>query len=127
MAPVLAHSRGHTAIAHGLGERQSELGNSQGERLVDVRSTRVWGVMSRKYLRGGIMSQKTLVSFTDTKDSNIDLAEVSKNHPILLANLLQGSRSTFSCASYPSFFAFQEGMWDTQISALLNSPTVSAR
>src|SRR4051794_20295529 len=81
MAPVLAHSRGHTAIAHGLGERQSELGNSQGERLVDVRSTRVWGVMSRKYLRGGIMSQKTLVSFTDTKDSNIDLAEVSKNHP----------------------------------------------
>jgi hypothetical protein len=54
-------------------------------------------------------------------------ASVSKNLRILLANLLQGSRSTFSCASYPSFFAFKEGMWDTQISALLNSPTVSHR
>src|SRR5215467_6806777 len=46
---------------------------------------------------------------------------------ILLANLLQGSRSTFSCASFPSVFAFQEGMWDTHISALLGSPTVSGR
>jgi hypothetical protein len=42
-----------------------------------------------------------------------------------LANLFQSSRSTFSCASFPSFFAFKEGMWDTQISALLSSPTVS--
>src|SRR2546426_6865494 len=40
---------------------------------------------------------------------------------------LQSSRSTFSCVNFPSFFAFQEGMWDTQISALLSSPTVSAR
>src|SRR5215468_4500094 len=47
------------------------------------------------------------------------------NGRILLANLLQGSRSTFSCASFPSVFAFQEGMWDTHISALLGSPTVS--
>jgi len=31
----------------------------------------------------------------------------------------------FSCASFPSFFAFKEGMYDTQISALLSSPTVS--
>jgi hypothetical protein len=38
---------------------------------------------------------------------------------------LQSSSSTFSCVSFPSFFAFQEGMWDTQISALLSSPTVS--
>src|SRR5437588_12011732 len=38
---------------------------------------------------------------------------------------LQGSRSTFSQGSFPSFFAFQEGMWDTHISALLSSPTVS--
>src|SRR6266567_8138210 len=51
--------------------------------------------------------------------------ECVKNHPILLANLLQSSSSTFSCVSFPSFFAFQEGMWDTQISALLSSPTVS--
>jgi hypothetical protein len=42
-----------------------------------------------------------------------------------LANLLQSSSSTFSCVSFPSFFAFQEGMWDTQISALGGSPTVS--
>jgi hypothetical protein len=33
----------------------------------------------------------------------------------------------FSCVSFPSFFAFQEGMWDTHISALLSSPTVSTR
>src|SRR3989454_11693868 len=38
---------------------------------------------------------------------------------------LQSSNSTFSCVSFPSFFAFQEGMWDTQIWALLSSPTVS--
>jgi hypothetical protein len=48
-----------------------------------------------------------------------------KNGQILLANLRQSSRSTFSCGSFPSFFAFQEGIWDSQISALLGSPTVS--
>jgi hypothetical protein len=37
---------------------------------------------------------------------------------ILLANLLQGSRSTFYRGSFPSFFAFKEGMLDTQISDL---------
>ena len=42
-----------------------------------------------------------------------------------MANLLQGSKSTFSCARFPRFFAFQAGMWGTLISALLNSPTVS--
>jgi len=47
------------------------------------------------------------------------------NGRILLANQLQSSGSTFSCVSFPSFFAFQEGMWDTQISALPSSPTVS--
>src|SRR5215510_4016473 len=52
---------------------------------------------------------------------------VWKTLRILLANLLQSSSSTFSCVSFPSVFAFQEGMWDTQISALLNSPTVSLR
>src|SRR5215467_11333382 len=40
---------------------------------------------------------------------------------------LQSSRSTFSWRSFLSFFAFQEGMWDTQIVALLSSPTVSGR
>jgi hypothetical protein len=50
-----------------------------------------------------------------------------KGNPILLVNLLQSSRSTFSWESFPRVFAFQEGMWDTQISALGGSPTVSAR
>src|SRR2546421_12883975 len=36
---------------------------------------------------------------------------------ILLANLFQSSRSTFSCVSFPSVFAFQDDMWDTHISA----------
>jgi hypothetical protein len=49
------------------------------------------------------------------------------NGRILLANPLQSSRSTFSRESFPSCFAFKEGMWGTQISALLSSPTVSAR
>jgi CheY-like chemotaxis protein len=53
--------------------------------------------------------------------------QVSKNGRILLANLLQSSKSTFPCVCFPSFFAFKEGMWDTQISALLSSPTVSVR
>jgi hypothetical protein len=50
---------------------------------------------------------------------------ISKNLPILLANPLQRSRSTFSRENFPSFFAFKKGMWGTQISALLSSPTVS--
>src|SRR4030095_8176668 len=51
----------------------------------------------------------------------------AKTARILLANLLQGSRSTFARVRFPSFFAFQDGMWDTQFSALLSSPTVSLR
>jgi hypothetical protein len=35
-------------------------------------------------------------------------------------------RVLFSWGSFPSLFAFQEGMWDTQISAVEGSPTVSA-
>ena len=46
---------------------------------------------------------------------------------ILLANLLQRSRSTFSWGSFLSFFAFQEGMLGTQISACEGWPTVSGR
>ena len=49
------------------------------------------------------------------------------NGRILLANLLQSSRSTFSWGSFPSFFAFKEGMLGTQISALGGWPTVSGR
>src|SRR5262249_28887388 len=48
-------------------------------------------------------------------------------HELLLANVLQSSSRAFSCVSFPSFFAFQESTWDAPISALLNSPTVSAR
>jgi len=48
-----------------------------------------------------------------------------QNEPILLVNLLQRSRSTFSRGSFLSFFAFQEGMLGTQISALGGWPTVS--
>jgi hypothetical protein len=46
---------------------------------------------------------------------------------ILLANLLQSSRSTFSRGSILSFFAFKEGMLGTPISVLGGWPTVSAR
>src|SRR5262249_41667232 len=46
---------------------------------------------------------------------------------ILLANPLQSSSSTFSWGSFLGFFAFKEGVWDTQIAALLSSPTVSLR
>src|SRR5262245_19230938 len=49
---------------------------------------------------------------------------VLKNLPIILANLLQRSRSTFSRGSFLSFFAFKEGMWDTPISTLGGWPTV---
>jgi hypothetical protein len=53
------------------------------------------------------------------------MTAVSQNYPILLANLLQSSRSTFSWRSFLSFFACKEGMVDTQISALGGWPTVS--
>jgi hypothetical protein len=48
-----------------------------------------------------------------------------KNGPRSQPILLQSSRSTFSRESFTGFFAFKDGMWDTQISALLSSPTVS--
>jgi len=57
----------------------------------------------------------------------VELGGVSENHGILLANLLQRSRTSFSCVSFPSCFAFEEGLYDPQTSALLSSPTVSAR
>src|SRR6266852_7919918 len=60
-------------------------------------------------------------------DKNQTFAAIATKVGILLANQLQSSGSIFSCVSFPSFFAFQEGMWDTQISALPSSPTVSAR
>jgi len=59
------------------------------------------------------------------KTSHSGFPRVSFKGGILLANLLQSSRSTFAGETFPSFFAFQEGMWGTQISALLSSPTVS--
>ena len=77
--------------------------------------------------RGKKYLEKPWFLYRFTKDSNVAPAEVSKNGRILLANLLQSSRSTFSCVRFPSFFAFQEGMLGTQISALLSSPTVSGR
>ena len=54
--------------------------------------------------------------------------EYDKNNArILLANLLQSSRRTFSCESFLSFCAFQEGMLGTPISVCGGWPTVSAR
>jgi hypothetical protein len=55
----------------------------------------------------------------------VEKSAVTKNEGILLPNLLQSSRSTFSWESFLSFFGFKEGMWDTQISALGGWPTVS--
>jgi hypothetical protein len=43
---------------------------------------------------------------------------VWENAGILLANLLQSSKSTFSWRCFLSFFAFKHGILDTQISAL---------
>jgi hypothetical protein len=40
---------------------------------------------------------------------------------------LIGRQEYFSWGSSSSFFVFKEGMWDTQISALLSSPTVTGR
>jgi hypothetical protein len=50
-----------------------------------------------------------------------------RNGRILLANLLQSSRSTFSRGSLLSFFAFKEGMLGTPISVRGGWPTVSGR
>jgi hypothetical protein len=56
-----------------------------------------------------------------------DPAEVLKKGGILLANLLQSSRSTFSRGSLLSFFAFKEGRLGTPISLREGWPTVSGR
>src|SRR5215475_14853131 len=57
----------------------------------------------------------------------VQMIRCTNNGRILLVNLLQSSRSTFSRGSFLSFFAFQEGMRDRQTSALLGSPTVPGR
>jgi hypothetical protein len=46
------------------------------------------------------------------------LVMCTDNGRILLVILLQRSRSTFSWGSFLSFFAFKDGILDTQISAL---------
>src|SRR5438105_4373693 len=48
-----------------------------------------------------------------------------RNEGILLANLLQSSRSTLSRGSFLSFLAFKEGILSTPISVLGGWPTVS--
>jgi hypothetical protein len=55
------------------------------------------------------------------------LGVCQKNGRILLANLLQRSRSTFSRGNLRSFFAFKEGMLGTLILVLGGWPTVSVR
>src|SRR5438093_13196443 len=50
-----------------------------------------------------------------------------ENEGILLANLLQSSKRTFSRGSFLSFLAFKEGMLGTPISVLGGWPTVSGR
>src|SRR5436309_12531993 len=57
----------------------------------------------------------------------ITFRRVSKTLPILLANLLQSSKRTFSRGSFLSFLAFKEGMLGTPISVLGGWPTVSRR
>jgi len=53
--------------------------------------------------------------------------QIAYQAPILLANVLRCSKTTISCVSFSGFFAFKEGRYDTQTSALLSSPTVSER
>jgi hypothetical protein len=53
--------------------------------------------------------------------------QCADNGRILLANLLQRSKRTFSWGSFLNFFAFKEGMLGTPISLLGGSPTVSGR
>jgi len=67
----------------------------------------------RGYLRAADVS-----SFCIRADGVVgQMIYCTDNGGILLVNLLQRSRSTFSWDSFLSFFAFKEGMWDTQISA----------
>jgi hypothetical protein len=55
------------------------------------------------------------------------LSDGFKEYMILLVNPIQSSRCTFYRGSLFSFFAFKEGILDTQISALGGWPTVSGR
>jgi hypothetical protein len=62
-----------------------------------------------------------------TTRQRVELNKRTKTARILLANLLQSSRSTLSRGSFLSFLAFKEGMLSTPISILGGWPTVSAR
>src|SRR5438445_13341325 len=62
---------------------------------------------------------------TSIKSGSVGGWEKRPTGPRSQPTRLQGSRSTFSCVSFPSVFAFQDDMWDTQISAPGGSPTVS--
>src|SRR5262245_5691896 len=73
--------------------------------------------VSRRYIAGWRGSSENPAFFSRcTKESNVDPAEVSKKGGILLPNLLQSSRSTFSRGSFLSIFAFKEGMGTGSVS-----------
>ena len=79
--------------------------------------------VGRAYLRAADVS-----SFCTPADGVVvQMIYCTDNGRILLANLLQRSRSTFSRGSFLSFFAFKEGMLGTPISVLGGWPTVSGR
>ena len=70
----------------------------------------------------GIGVKRTQILGMGCSTLKLDLWQVSltcrNNGRILLVNLPQSARSTFSCEGFLSFFAFKEGMLSTPISAL---------
>jgi hypothetical protein len=58
-----------------------------------------------------VEAQACLMQIMDGLEAGVveTFSGVSQKGGILLANLLQRSRSTFSWGSFPSFFAFKEG------------------
>src|SRR5262249_45409641 len=69
-------------------------------------------------------SQHSHSALTSQLDILWEKRKVLKKGGILLVNLLQSSRSTFSWGGFLRFFAFFEGMLDTKISAPGGWPTV---
>ena len=62
---------------------------------------------------GGVVLPSGVRALSGRMVMAILLSRCTDNAPILLVNLLQSSRSTFSYEDFRSFLVFNEGMLDT--------------
>ena len=127
LARSVRHSPARTAMTEVVsveirrGRNYVRIAGETTHRSVACSNSEFWTLMLRR------RSRAAAPAYGGRKSISVQLwaYSVSLNGELLLANPLQSSSSTFSWGSFLSFFAFQDGMLGTQISARGGWPTVS--